>query len=182
MSNLAGLNFNANDVEPVDFGVIPAGDYEAAIVASEVKQNSNKDGEYLKLEIQIVSGPFQNRKLFENLNIKNPNADTVKIARGTLSAICRAVNVITPKDSSELHNKPFRISVAVKASTYKPGEMENKIKSFKPRQAGPARPQQPPQHYSPPPQQYAPPQQQYANAAPTQQAMPWRRPDDDVPF
>jgi hypothetical protein len=137
MADLNELNFNAASVEPNEgFDVIPAGEYDAVIVASEVKPTSAGTGKMLKLELQILNGKFQNRKVWDNLNIWNPNAQAVQIAKGTLSAICRAVNVLTPKDSSELHNKPLRIKLAVeKSAEY--GE-QNKIKAYKPRQVGPA--------------------------------------------
>jgi hypothetical protein len=134
MANLSG--FDASKVEPNDFGVIPPGDYEACIVNSEMKATKDGTGQYLNLEIQIVGGQYQNRKLFEKLNLVNKNDQAVTIAKGTLSAICRAVNVLTPNDSSELHNKTFRVAVGVRKNDYK-GDMENHVKSFKPRSAGP---------------------------------------------
>ncbi len=140
MANLAG--FDASKVEPNDFGIIPVGDYEACIVNSEMKPTKDGQGQYLNLEIQIVGGQYQNRKLFEKLNLVNKNETAVTIAKGTLSAICRAVGVLTPNDSTDLHNKTFRISVGAKKSDYS-GEMENKIKSFKPRAAGPVVQDQP---------------------------------------
>lgn len=134
MANLSG--FDASKVEPNDFGILPAGDYEACIVNSEMKPTKDGQGQYLNLEIQIVGGQYQNRKLFEKLNLVNRNDQAVTIAKGTLSAICRAVGVLTPNDSTDLHNKTFRITVGVRKSDYS-GEMENRIKSFKPRAAGP---------------------------------------------
>lgn len=135
MANLAG--FNANEVEPnVGFEPLPPGDYEACIVASEMKPTKNGDGQYLNLELSILNGQFQNRRLFEKLNLSNPNPEAVRIAQGTLSAICRAVNVLTPNDSSELHNRPLRISVGVEKRK-DTGEMTNRIKSFKPRSVQP---------------------------------------------
>lgn len=135
MGNLAG--FNAMEVEPnVGMDTIPAGEYEACIVASEMKPTKSGNGSYLNLEIQILSGPYQNRRLFDRLNLINPNADAVQIAQGTLSSICRAVNVLTPQDSSELHMKPLRIAVKVRKREDN-GEMTSEIKSYKPRSAQP---------------------------------------------
>ena len=130
MADLGGV-FNANDVKPSSFDVLPASEYEAIIVNSEKKTTSKGDGNYLNLELQILNGPFQNRKIFDKLNLVNPNPQAVEIARGTLSAICRAVGVMTPRDSSELHDKPIRIKVAVKKSD-EYGE-QNVIKAYKPR-------------------------------------------------
>lgn len=136
MANLAG--FDATVVEPnAGFDPLPPGEYEATIVASEFKQTKNGDGEYLSLEVKILSGQYQNRVLYENLNLKNRNEQAVQIAKGTLSAICRAVNVLTPNDSSELHMKPLRISVGTRKRE-DTGEMQNYIKGFKPRSAQPA--------------------------------------------
>lgn len=146
MADLSG--FNANEVQPTSFDVLPNGEYEVVIVNSEMKSTAAGTGKYLNLEIQVISGEHQNRKLFDKLNLLNPNAKAVEIARGTLSAICRAVGVLTPKDSSELHMKPLRVKVIVeKSEEY--GE-QNRIKAYKPRHAGPA-PQAPAQQ----PQQYA---------------------------
>lgn len=137
MSDLSTLNFDANQVEPTSFDLVPVGDYEAVIVASEMKNTQNGKGQYLSLEIQILNGKYQNRKVFDNLNLVNENDKTVQIAKGTLSAICRAVGILTPKDSSELHNKPMLIKVGIKKAS---GDYDakNVVKAYKPRHSGPA--------------------------------------------
>lgn len=136
MSDLGDLNFDANQVEPNSFELIPPGDYDAVIVKSETKGTST-GGKMLKLKLQILNGQYQNRLLFDNLNLWNQSADAVKIAKGTLSSICRAVNVPTPKDSAELCNKPLRITVGIQKGTGNYND-QNCVKSYKPRQAGPA--------------------------------------------
>lgn len=140
MADISELGFNAAEVEPnAAFDVIPAGDYEAVIVASERKATANNLGEYIKLELQIVGGEYQNRKLWDNLNIRSHGANkevTEKIAKGTLSAICRAVGVLTPKDTSELHMKKVRIKVGVQKRN-DTGENQNRIKAYEPVNAGP---------------------------------------------
>ena len=140
MANLSG--FNANTVEPsVSFDPIPAGKYAAMIVNSEMKATKAGTGNYLELTFQVLEGEFKDRLLWARLNLENSNALTVKIARAELSAICRAVGVIEPKDSTELHNLPLVIIVRQKA---KPdGETTNEIKGFAKREA--ANPAKPPQ-------------------------------------
>jgi hypothetical protein len=136
MADISGLGFNANDVEPNEgFDLLPDGEYDAIIVASEIKKTTAGTGSYLSLELQVLNGKYQNRKIWDNLNILNPSEKAQQIARGTLSAICRAVNVLTPKDTAELHNKPLRISVKIEKSTgYND---KNVVKAYKPRQSGP---------------------------------------------
>lgn len=131
-----GFQFDANTVEPNGFDVLSAGDYEVCIVGSEMKATANGNGKYLKLKLQVLSGPAQNRILFDNLNLFNASDKAVQIAKGTLSSICRAVGVLTPSDSSELHNKPLLAKVVVeKSDEY--GE-QNRVKGYKPRHVGPA--------------------------------------------
>lgn len=134
MSNLGDLNFDANEVEPnAGFEVVPAGEYDAVIVASKVEPTKKGDGKMAVLELQILSGEYQNRKLFDRLNLWNPNEKAVQIARGTLSAICRAINVLQPKDTTQLHNKPLRVKVAV--SDDPQYGKRNEVKGYKTRGA-----------------------------------------------
>jgi len=110
MANLG--NFNADEYKD-DYAPLPAGRYTAMIVKSETQATKAGNGSYLKLEIDIVDGQFKGRKLFENLNLDNPNQQAVNIAKATLANICRAVGVLHPKDSSELHLKPMSVMVLV---------------------------------------------------------------------
>lgn len=108
-------DFDALSVEPHKaFDPVPPGEYRAFIVNSEVKDTSNGKGEYLKLEWIIAEGQFANRRVFQNINIKNPNAQAQRIAQGELSAICRATGKSRVVDSSELHNIPVIIKLRIK--------------------------------------------------------------------
>lgn len=139
MADLSG--FNANEVEPnAGFQPMPRGDYRAVIIASE-KKSSKNNNKYLNLQVQIAAGEFQNRTLFDILNIEHPDPKTRQIALGTLSAICRAVGVLTPKDSSELHMKPLLVTVGIQNDPQY--GMQNKIKGYKPIGAGPVPPSAP---------------------------------------
>ena len=133
MATLSG--FNAAEVEPATgTAPLPAGDYPAIIVESEMKDTSAGTGRYLSLTFQVLDGQYKNRKLFSNLNLENPSAEAVKIARSELSAICRAVNVLAPKDSVELHNLPLVLSLGLQKRK-DTGDMTNRIKAYKPRGA-----------------------------------------------
>ncbi len=128
MADLRG--FDANQVEPSsDFEPIPAGKYLAVITESEMKPNKAGTGSYLQFSFQILDGPYKNRLLWARLNVDNPNAITVQIARGELSAICRAVGVLAPNDSTDLHNLPLVIHVKCKKRT-DTGEVVNEIRGF----------------------------------------------------
>jgi hypothetical protein len=140
MANLG--NFDANQVEPsTSFDPIPAGKYLAAIIDSKMKPTKSGQGEYLELTFQLLDGELKGRQLWARLNLNNPNAQAVKIARGELSSICRAVGVLTPRDSSELHGLPLVISVRCKKRP-DTGEISNEIRGYAKREAAGGRPQQ----------------------------------------
>jgi len=128
--NLSG--FNAADVEPIaGFTPLPAGEYDVIITESELKTTKDLSGKYLSLKLQVLSGQYQNRNLFDNINLVNNSAACVAIGKGTLSSICRAVNVLTPNDSTELHNKPMRAVVKIgKDQNQNPN---NDVKGYGPR-------------------------------------------------
>ena len=136
MANLNG--FDANQVEPTSsFDPLPAGKYVAAITNSEMKATKQGDAAYLELEFTVVDGEYKERKVWDRLCINHPNAMTVKIARGNLSAICRAVGVMQPRDSVELHNIPLVITVKCK-KRQDTGDLTNEIKGYEAKAAGTA--------------------------------------------
>jgi hypothetical protein len=129
---MAQLNFDARQVAP-DEGrgdPVPAGWYNAAITASEIKPTSKGDGVFLAATFQIVDGQFQGRKIFFNFNIRNNNPQTVEIAYKQLSAVCHAIGRLTVGESEEMHNVPMKIRVKVRPATAD-YEAANDITSFK---------------------------------------------------
>jgi hypothetical protein len=128
MANLG--NFDANSVDPnIEFEPIPAGKYLAMITESEMKPTKSGSGSYLQLTFQILEGEYKGRFVWARLNLNNPNATAVQIARAELSALCRAVGVMTPNDSAQLHNLPLVISVKCKKRDDS-DEYTNEIKGY----------------------------------------------------
>lgn len=203
---MAQLNFDASTVAP-NTGTqdaIPAGWYNVQIDQSELKPTKDASGAYLELRLAVLDGQYAGRKVFSRLNLRNNNPQAVEIAFTDLSAICHAVGVMQVQDSSQLHGKPMKIKVSVRAAT---GEYEasNEVKAYKninenvggpgampaagggapwgaaPQMQAPAwAPQQPAAPVAPP-AQFAPPQQpaaqpqQPAWQAPAA-AQPWAAP------
>jgi len=132
---MATLNFNANEVPPAEaLEAVPAGKYIAVITESEVKPTKSGNGHFLEMTFEIIEGELKGRKVWGRLNLENPNAQAVQIARGELSAICHAVGVMQPKDSAELHNLPLEISVRCKKRDDS-DELSNEIKGYAKREA-----------------------------------------------
>lgn len=128
MANLNG--FNASEVEPTsNFDPLPAGKYLAVISDSEMKGTKNGSGSYLQLTFTVIEGQYKNRVLWARLNLNNPNATAVKIAKSELSAVCRAVGIMQPRDSVELHNIPVLITVKCRKRVDS-GEIDNEIRGY----------------------------------------------------
>jgi hypothetical protein len=124
--------FDANAVEPQEaFEPLAAGWYKAVITESEEKPTKAQTGSYLQIKLQVIEGNAQGRVIFDRLNLNNPNGTAVDIAQRTLSAICRAVGIMTPRDSTELHDKPMMVKIVVKPASgdYSAG---NEVKGYEP--------------------------------------------------
>lgn len=161
MANLNG--FNANNVEPAKpISTIPSGEYEAVITESEMKPTKAGTGQYLQLTFEITKGEYQGRKQWARLNLDNPSDTAVQIAKAELSAICRAVGVLQPQDSQDLHDIP--LVIVVKCKKGDDGEIRNEIAGYKPVQRK---------------QSGASTQQQPAKKSPA----PWaKKTNDDIPY
>ena len=127
MADLQG--FDAANVEPANFEPIPAGKYVAVIIESEMTTTKAGTGRYLQLVFEVIEGEYKGRHLWARLNLENPNETAIKIVRGELSAICRAVGILTPKDSTELHDLPLVISVKCKKRS-DTDEIANEIRGY----------------------------------------------------
>lgn len=159
MANLTG--FDATQVpEQEDFAALPEGQYIAIATASEFKPTKKGDGEYLQFVFEVIDGQYKGRKLWARLNLKNQNQTAVDIAQRELGAICKAVGILKPNDSAELHNKPLLITVAVEVDDRK--RESNTIKKYESVLAQAA------------PPSFAPPAAQAAPAA-APATPPWQR-------
>ena len=111
-----GFTFDPNTVQAErTFDPIPAGDYLALILDSDVVPTKAGDGTILKLTFQVIDGPLQGRLVFENLNIENRNPAATEIAQARLGSICKSIGLSGPlHDSTVLHNQPMMIRVDIK--------------------------------------------------------------------
>ena len=132
MGNLNG--YNADEHETSNFEPLPDGDYLAIAIASELKTTQSGTGEYLAFEWEILADGYNGRKLKSQLNLINDSAIAAQIGNSQLGDICRAVNVITPSDSSELHDKPLVLVVRPDQYTNDQDNVvyKNKITGYKP--------------------------------------------------
>jgi hypothetical protein len=103
----------------MEFTALPDGQYVVIATASEMKPTKNGQGQFLQFTFEVLDGPQKGRKVWARLNLVNQNQTAVDIAQRELGAICRAVGIIKPNDSAELHNRPLLITVAVEVDDRK---------------------------------------------------------------
>ena len=127
--------FDASTVETPSRDPLPAGEYVAIVTDSAMKDNSARTGQYLALTFQVIEGEYEGRFVWANLNLVHPSEKAVQIARADLAALCKAVGILQPRDSADLHDKPVVIRVVVRKNDE--GNPRNEIKAYKPASAQP---------------------------------------------
>lgn len=113
---MAQFQFNANDA-PVaqqrSFGPLPNGDYPVVITKSDVRATKAGTGQYIELEMQVTDGEHSGRRLWERLNVSNPNKQAEDIAKAALGQLMEAVDVLHMEKTEQLHDIPFVVSVEI---------------------------------------------------------------------
>lgn len=126
------LNFNATQVQPnAALEAIPSGNYPVMVTNSQKKPTSKGDGAYIEIEMTIQGGEFNGRKVFDRLNIENPNQTAVQIAYATLSAICHVTGRLNITQTEQLHGVPFIAVVIKKPRNDQPDVMTNEVRGYK---------------------------------------------------
>jgi hypothetical protein len=119
-ADLPGV-FDPNSIPPVMGGgnALPPSDkggHLVVITESEMRQTSNGTGTMLALTLTIQDGPHRGVEGDWNLNLGHAKATVVRIAQQELSCICHAVgHVGALQNIGVLHNKPFRVVVALQS-------------------------------------------------------------------
>jgi hypothetical protein len=127
-----GKTFDPNDVQ--DDSVLPAGDYKAQIISSEISATKAGDGQRLNLTYEVTDGPFAKRQFWQGLNIVNPNAQAQAISERELKKITSALGLGAISDSDVLHFKPMIVTLAIEdGGAYRD---KNIVKNNKPLGAG----------------------------------------------
>jgi hypothetical protein len=110
------MDFNPSEVPEDDrtFEPLPAGDYTMQVIESELKDTKSGSGQQLVLTLEVIEGPFSNRRVWDRLNIRNQNADAQRIAQRALADLCLAVGISSLRNSEELHFKPFIGAVKIR--------------------------------------------------------------------
>lgn len=133
---MALVNFQADPNMPTNsYELLPKGDYLCMAIASELKPNSKRTGDYLQITFEVLDGPSKGRKIWDRLNIRNANKTAEKIALEALNNLCVATGVMALNDSDQLHNIPVILKVDIEAG--RDGyDDQNRVKGYLPAGGG----------------------------------------------
>lgn len=107
-------SFITDEVENISFEPLPAGNYEAQIIDSDIRTTKDGTGEYIALTWEILTPEYTGRRVFDNLNIVNKNEKAVAIAKSRLKQICEAIEMNEMQDTQELHGQPMRVALGIR--------------------------------------------------------------------
>jgi hypothetical protein len=127
-----GKAFDFSAVDTTDnFELLPAGDYIVEVVDSAIKQTRAGDGEYISLQLRVVDGQYENRRVYTNINTVSPKADTQAIGEKLLAQLCSAVGLPHAlEDTADLHSIPVRATLKIERE--KNGyPARNNVRAFK---------------------------------------------------
>ncbi len=114
MADLTPLGFVPENVEEMDFKLIPPGIYPVVIVDSDVTDTKKKDGKMLVIKYQVTEGQCVGDTLTDRLNIQNPSDIAQKIGLSQLKNICDAIGHTGQlMDSNQLHGKQLSVKVVI---------------------------------------------------------------------
>ena len=85
---------------------LPKGMYEVAVISSDLKTTQAGTGQYIELTLQVLDGPHGGRRIWDRLNISNPNKTAEDIAKRQLQMLCLAAGVTNLTDTEQLHDRP----------------------------------------------------------------------------
>lgn len=104
----------AHDTEQRDYEELPNGIYKLEIEASDVAETSTGSGTILKTTMVVVEPEqYAGRKLFNNYNLENKNAQAQEIGQKQFASLCRAIGVSEVEDSEDLHFHSFTAKIGL---------------------------------------------------------------------
>lgn len=85
-----------------NFEPLPLNKYLMTVIEMEEKED-RFDNPYIKCVLEVIDGPYKNRKIFNNLYLSHPEWDNaVKAGRATLKSLCDVQGIEAIKTSSDL--------------------------------------------------------------------------------
>lgn len=128
MASIAG-SYDENAEPSSGYTPLPVGEYQLEIVESDYVATQSGNGMILKCKAQVVGGDFDGRPFYINYNLENANETAQDIGQRDFAGLRRAVGVLAPQDTEELHFKAFGVKIGQRKRK-DTGELENNIVKY----------------------------------------------------
>jgi hypothetical protein len=92
---------------PGVYEVFEAGPNPMEVVESDIVATKAGTGKLLKYKVRITEGDNEDRLVFGQFNLQNPNPVATKIGQEEFRALREVVGVLEPEDTQDLHFKQF---------------------------------------------------------------------------
>lgn len=121
-------NYDCSGVKPgLDFEALPAGEYLAHIVESDVKES--KSGEaMLIMSWMVTDGDYAGQRVFDSMMLTGKGSDFGKRKLVTIADVLDYPNPNNVEETEDLHGVPCLIEVGFGTGDYKE---KNQIKNYK---------------------------------------------------
>jgi hypothetical protein len=106
MANLNG-QYDQDAGVPGVFDVFEAGPQPMEFTESDIVPTKAGTGKLLKYKLRITQGDFEDRLIFGQMNLQNPNPVATKIGQEEFRAAREVTGVLEPEDTQDLHFKEF---------------------------------------------------------------------------
>lgn len=107
------LDFDTTNLPKDDFSTLPKGWYPVQITSANIVPTKAGTGKILKLELSIIGGEYAGRKIFDGINIQNPNDKAQEIGRKQLGGLLDAIGLVGERDVSKYVLRQCKASVRV---------------------------------------------------------------------
>jgi hypothetical protein len=98
------------------FSPIPAGWYDATIVAAEHRDTKAGTGSYISVRYNVTGPTHANRQVFANYNIDNPNPKAQEIGLQQMRELGKACGIPMLSDTDQLIGRHVQIKVSIQTS------------------------------------------------------------------
>jgi hypothetical protein len=122
--------FDLTNVQAQSFDVLPAGEYNVALVSAELKDTKN-GGQAIKSAFTVTDGEHQGRKLFHNFNVKNQSEKAQTIGLQQLKSMMTAAGWTDFKLDSVTKLEGIRVVVKTKIEKQEGYDDQARIVAFK---------------------------------------------------
>lgn len=92
---------------PGSFEVFPAGPQPLEFTETDIVPTKTGTGKLLKYKLRITQGDLEDRLIFGQCNLQNPNPIATKIGQEEFRAMREVTGVLEPEDTQDLHFKGF---------------------------------------------------------------------------